>query len=285
MAGMPLRRARAAVATAMEERDRLVADGQMTPEYRDKANKADEDMLRQMTVGKHLDAAALPDKGAALLPATRQPGLLANVVPVYPKSPTEVWLIDKPEEIAAAYATRAEDGTKRTDATVERLLYLVRCGVPIKDSREGPGAARQCGLHPATVWDWVHSDPEFAKQFREARDASSEVLEDEMRAMLPTAMKHPEMVRSLEFVAGRLEWLARVRNKDRYGEAKQQGTGNQVTFNIGTLPAPAAAEKLIEGERVGNVIDAEILPPASVSVPLPAQRLSGQAKDGEPVKG
>ena len=263
MAGMPIRRARAAVAAAMVERARLVAAGEMTVAEQAEANARDEEMLRAMSAGLHKEAMARPDGGAQLLPTTPQPGLLANVVPVYPKSPTEAWLIDRPEEIAKAYEEREEQRGKMTPETVDRLLFLVRCGISIKDTREGPGAARQCGLHPATVWDWVNADPEFAKRFRDARDAAAEVLEDEMRAMLPTAMKHPEMVRGLEFVAGRLEWLARVRNKDRYGEQAKTQTGNSVTFNIGTLttakPARAIAD-VIEATDVSVEKSAPAIP-------------------------
>lgn len=258
MAGMPIRRARKAVEAAMTERERKVQAGEMTPDERDAANRADENMLAQMSAGRHKEAMARPDGGDSLLPETPQPGILANTVPVYPKSPTEEWLIDRPEEIAKAYDGRADWRVKMTDDVIERLLFLVRCGVSVKDTREGPGAARQCGLHPATVWDKVHSDPEFAGRFRDARDAAAEVLEDEMRAMLPTAMKHPELVRSLEFVAGRLEWLARVRNRDRYGEQKQQGNAGSITFNIGALAAPAKPEPI------------DVTPQKSAPVSLPA---------------
>lgn len=261
MPGMPIRRARKAVEAAMVERERKVAAGEMTPDERDAANQSDDDMLHAMRAGLHKETMVLPDGGASLLPAQPQPGILANVVPVYPKSPTEAWLIDRPEEIAKAFDDRADWRVKMTDAVIERLLFLLRCGVSVKDTREGPGAARQCGLHPATVWDKVHSDPEFAKAFREARDAAAEVLEDEMRAMLPTAMKHPEMVRSLEFVAGRLEWLARVRNKDRYGEQKQQGPVGGITFNIGTLQTAAPSR-----ERAVIDVTAQKLAPAMPAI-------------------
>lgn len=230
MAGTPVRRARRIVESAMAERERLVAAGEMTPEERDAANARDEAMLRGVTAGT-ADAPKMPTA---------------------PKGPTEEWLIDTPAEIAKAYEGRADSRLKMTEEVIDRFLFLIRCGMSVKDTRDGPGAARQCGLHPATVWDRVNSDPLFAKAFRDARDAAAEVLEDEMRAMLPTAMRHPELVRGLEFVAGRLEWLAKVRNKDRYGDTKQSGGGNSVTFNIGSIGTPKAVERV-----VADVIEAE----------------------------
>jgi hypothetical protein len=229
MAGMPLRKARAMVAAARAERQRLVADGALSAEEAAEANARDDEYVRQVASGA---------TGDTERPATP---------PALPQGELEPWLIADPKELQGEYERRGANGhvLKDDPARIERLLFLVRAGVPIKDSREGPGAARQCGLHPATVWDWVHTNPEFAARYREARDASSEILEDEMRAMLPTAMRHPELVRSLEFVAGRLEWLARVRNKDRYGDEKAKSGPQGVTFNI-NMTRPAAESPAID---------------------------------------
>jgi hypothetical protein len=245
MAGASLKQARQAFERAKAEREQAVAEGRMSVEDADRANAHDEVALHAMTLTKRLDAAVRPDARAGT----------DNVVPIRPKVVDEYW-IDESARISEAWNDRARTSRLKTPELIEQFLFYVRNGVPVKNSREGKGAAELCGISAATVWHWVHTDPEFAKEYRDARDASSEILEDEIRAMLPTAIAQPEMVRSLEFVSARLEWLARTRNRSRYGEQKTAGNGQSITFQIGMIGAPQVAGRVtVEGERIDdNVI-------------------------------
>lgn len=173
------------------------------------------------------------------------------------------WLIGSMEDITAAYDDRDAQQAKFTPAMEDRIIALIRSGVPLKDSLFGPGAATACGVHASTVWHRVQTVPDFAKRFREARDASSEVLEDEMRAMLPAALGQPHLLDSLEFIAGRLEWLAKTRNRDRYDPKAKEQTASGITINIlGRKP---------EGQQLGRDITAETvkLEPARQPVTIP----------------
>lgn len=152
------------------------------------------------------------------------------------------WLIGSPAEIIEAYDNREAIAAKYTPELVDRLLSFIRGGVPLKDTAFGPGAASLCGVNASTVWQWVHDKPDFAKAYREARDASSEVLEDEMRALMPTALRHPHLLESIEFISGRLEWLAKVRNRERYDSKKAESV-QPVTINIGVRPPDARIER------------------------------------------
>lgn len=164
------------------------------------------------------------------------------------------WLIGAPDDIARAYENREREAGKYTQEIAAKLVYLTRAGIPVKDTQFGAGSARQCGIDPTTVWDWIHAHPEFGRMMREARDQSSEILEDEVRAMLPTALTRPDLLDSLQFIAGRLEWLAKARNPDRYGNKRNDAAHQSVTFNImAGRPAERdvtpAAEKLKAAER------------------------------------
>jgi hypothetical protein len=182
------------------------------------------------------------------------------------------WLIGPPDEIAQAYENRASENGKYTEDIAAKIVYLTRAGIPVRDSQFGPGSARQCGLNPATVWSWVHSKPEFGKAYREARDHASELLEDEMRAMLPTAMVRPDLLDSLNFIAGRLEWLAKARNPDRYGTRKADGPSQSVTFNINA--SPPMRDVTAESEKIA----ARNSRPASLGITIPSKAV---AESGE----
>lgn len=147
------------------------------------------------------------------------------------------WLIGTPAEIKAAFTHAKKNKEKFTPELQEAFLHLIRAGIPIKGMGDGEGAAQACGMSAPVVWQFIHDNPEFANRYRDARDASSEVLEDEVRSLIPTMLKRPEMLDSIKLVVERLEWLAKVRNRPRYGNDKQQTGSQNVTFNIGTLPA------------------------------------------------
>ena len=166
-------------------------------------------------------------------------------------SSQSAWLMGTPEEIANAYENDAEFRCKITPEIFDKMMFLVRSGVAIKDSIFGPGAASQCGVHPATVWNLLHVVPECKRRFYEARDASAEVLEDELRAMLPTAVAQPHLLDSLAFVAGKLEFLAKVRNRERYAPPNNSAfSAEQITFNIHALPP-----KPLANDRAKTAID------------------------------
>ena len=245
MAGSSLKAARQAYDAARADRARMVAEGRMSVEDADQANARDEVALYALTLNKRVEAAARPDARAG------------NVVPISegrPKVVEEYW-IDESARIAEAWGDRERQSRLKTPELIEQFLFYVRNGVPVKNSREGKGAAELCGVSPATVWHWVHTDPEFARAYRDARDASSEILEDEIRAMLPTAIAQPETVRSLEFVSARLEWLARVRNRSRYGEQKVVNNGQSITFQIGMIGAPQVKGVTVDDDSV--IIEAQ----------------------------
>ena len=166
-------------------------------------------------------------------------------------SSQSAWLIGTPEEIANAYENDAEYRSKITPEIFEKILFFVRAGLPIKDTLFGPGAASQCDVHPATVWQLLHVVPECKRRFYEARDASAEVLEDELRAMLPSAVAQPHLLDALAFVAGKLEFLARARNRERFAPANNAGfSAEQITFNIHALPP-----KPLANDRAKTAID------------------------------
>jgi len=215
------------------------------------------------------------------------------------------WLAGTPEEIMAAVdAAIAPGGLKLTAAQRERLLHLTRAGMPIKDSPGGVGIARLLGTNSASLWMAIKSDAALNRDYREARDDASEVLEDEMRALLPVAIVKPELLDALTFIAGRLEWLAKAKNRERYSpDARRAFSGaNHVTFNIGgrtvatlestpLVEAQAAADAaaLTPEERPRNVMlqlalaDKARAASAAESQP-PAKPRRPNAKTGKPVK-
>jgi hypothetical protein len=150
------------------------------------------------------------------------------------------WLIGSPASIMQAYLDTDRDGEAFTPKVVDAFMHLIRCGIPVKSTNWGPGAAETCGLTPAQIWRRNTVDPEFERRYREARDASSEVLEDETRALLPTALARPDLLDGIKLVVGRLEWLSKVRNRERYSDKAAEAPQGSVTFNIGTLPQATA---------------------------------------------
>jgi hypothetical protein len=229
----------------------MVASGTLSPQDRDLQNAADEETLRAALQKRQHAAAELP------MPIGEH--AIAKTVPVLPKPLIHEWLIGSPEGLLADWDQRDRLDQQWSQELEAKLLYLTSCGVPLKDTESVSGAARQCGITAGTVVRRMQADPAFAAKMRAAKDSSSEILEDEMRAMLPTALRHPEMVNSLRFVAERLEWLAKVRNRERYGEQAPKGaSGSGVSFTINVGGQSRSLRPALEGEATDGKVAGSI---------------------------